>query len=381
MKIAFFSDTYLPNRDGVVTSILILRKALEERGHEVFIFCSGSRRAKKRNMDDHVFYYASIPFRPYPDYKIAFFPFLLKRKVEKLGIQLVHSHGLATTGWAAVYAARSLNLPIITTFHTLIPEAVHYIAKGNRMGRFVKRIAWSYVKFYLKRSNAIIVPGNVIKDILIKHGVEKDIYLIPNGIDVNRFNPDINGEPIRDLLGIKDEHLVLYIGRIAKEKNLDVLIKAVPKVLKNLPHCKFVVAGIGPAADYYKNMVLESNLKESIIFQGYIEDENLAYYYAGSDIFVFPSKFETQGLTALEAMACGKPVVGADFLAIKDIVKNGYNGYLFDPDDPDDCAEKIIKTINERSIMSKNARQTALEYSVDECIKKLLKVYEKYMTK
>jgi len=381
MKIAFFSDTYLPNRDGVVTSILTLRKALEERGNEVFIFCSGSRQVKKRNIDDHVFYHVSIPFKPYPYYKIAFFPFLSEREVEKLGIQLVHSHGLATTGWAAVWTARSLKLPIVTTFHTLIPEAVHYVAKGNRMRRFVKRMAWSYVKFYLKRSDAVIVPSNVIKDILIKHGVKKEIYSIPSGVDVNRFNPDINSNPIRDLLGIKDAHLVLYIGRIAKEKNLDVLIKAVPKVLKNLPHCKFVVAGTGPATDYYKNMVLESNLKESIIFQGYIEDENLAYYYAASDVFVFPSKFETQGLTALEAMACGKPVVGADFLAIKEIVKNGYNGYLFDPDDPDDCAEKIIKTINERSMMSKNARQTALKYSIDECADKLLKVYEKYMIK
>ncbi|MCP8319434.1 MAG: glycosyltransferase [archaeon] len=379
MKIAFFSDTYLPNRDGVVTSILTLRKALEERGHEAFIFCSGSRQAKERNIDDHVFYYTSIPFKPYPDYKIAFFPFLSEREVEKLGIQLVHSHGLATTGWAAVRAARSLRLPIITTFHTLIPEAIHYVAKGDRMGKFVKRIAWSYVKFYLKRSDAIIVPSNVTKDILIKHGVEKDIYLIPSSVDVKRFNPDTNGEPIRELLGIKDGHLVLYIGRLAKEKNLEVLIKAVPKVLKELPHCKFIVAGIGPAADYYKNMVLKSNLKESIIFQGYIEDGILERYYAASDVFVFPSKFETQGLTALEAMACGKPVVGADFLAIKEIVKNGYNGYLFNPDDPDDCAEKIIKTIKERSIMSKNARQTALEYSVDECIDKLLKVYKKYV--
>ncbi|MGQ9468773.1 MAG: glycosyltransferase [Nitrososphaerales archaeon] len=381
MKIAFFSDTYLPNRDGVVTSILTSRKALEKRGHEVFIFCSGSRQTKDRNTDDRVFYYTSIPFRPYPDYKIAFFPFLSEREVEKLGIQLVHSHGLATLGWAAVWTARSLKLPLITTFHTLIPEAAHYVAKGNRIRRFVKRIAWSYVRFYLKRSDALIVPSKVIKDVLIEHGVEKDIYLIPSGVDVRRFNPKINGEPIRELLGIKDGHLVLYIGRLVKEKNLEVLIKAAPKVLEEFPRCKFIIAGIGPAADYYKNMVLEGNLKESFIFKGHLKDEILKHYYAASDVFVFPSKFETQGLVALEAMACGKPVVGADFLAIKEIVKNGYNGYLFNPDDPDDCAEKIIKTIKERSIMSKNARQTALNYSVDRCIDKLLKVYEKYLTK
>jgi 1,2-diacylglycerol 3-alpha-glucosyltransferase len=377
MKIAFFSDTYLPNRDGVVTSILTLRKALEKRGHEVFIFCSGSRQAKERNLDDHVFYYASIPFKPYPDYKIAIFPFLSKKKIKKLGIHLVHSHGMATTGWAAVWVATSLNLPILTTFHTLIPEAAHYIAKSERMRRLIKRIAWGYVKFYLKHSDAIIAPSNVIKNILIDHGLKKEIHVIPTGVDVNRFNPSINGEPIRKLLGVKDEYLVLYIGRIVKEKNLDVLIKSVPKVLKSLPNCKFIVAGVGPAKEHYENMIIENNLKDKFILRGYIEEEKLASYYAASDVFVFPSKFETQGLTALEAMACGKPVVGADYLAIKEIVKNGYNGYLFDPDDPDDCAEKIIKTINEKSMMSKNARQTALEYSIDRCTDKLMNVYDK----
>ncbi len=376
MKIAFFTDTYLPNRDGVVISILALRKALEKLGHEVFIFCSGSMQTKERNTNDHVFYYASIPFKPYPDYKVAFFPFLSKREVEKLGIQLVHSHGLATVGWAAVWAARSLNLPIVTTFHTLIPEAVHYIARSNKTKGFAKRIAWRYVNFYLKRSDAVIVPSHVIKNLLIKHGLEKDIYVIPSGIDVERFNPDVYGEPTRESLGVKDGNLVLYVGRLVKEKNLDVLIKAVPKVLKELSNCRFVVAGKGPASEYYKNIVIENNLEENIIFQGYVEDEDLVRYYAASDVFVFPSKFETQGLTALEAMACGKPVVGADFLTLKEIVRDGYNGYLFNPDDPDDCAKKIIKTINEKSAMSKNARQTALEYSVEKCTDKLLKVYE-----
>lgn len=378
MRIAFFSDTYLPNRDGVVTSILTLRKALEERGHEVFIFCSGSRQAKERNLDDHVFYYTSIPFKPYPDYKIAIFPFLSKRKIEELDIQLVHSHGIATTGWAAIWVAMSLNLPLLTTFHTLVPEAVHYIAaKSDRMKRLIKKIAWDYVKFYLKRSDVVIVPSNIIKSILIDYGLKKEIYTIPTGIDVNKFNPCLNGELIRKLLGIKDEYLVLYLGRLVKEKNLDVLIRAAPKVLKNLPNCKFMVAGVGPAKGYYESMIIENNVRDSFILQGYIEEEKIASYYAASDVFVFPSKFETQGLTALEAMACGKPVVGANYLAIKEIVKDGYNGYLFNPDDPDDCAEKIIKTIKEKSIMGKNARQTALEYSVDKCTNKLLKVYER----
>lgn len=106
MKIAYYTETYLPNKDGVVTSILIFKKALEDMGHEVYIFAAGDRKAKRENRDKRVFYYTSTPFRPYPMYRIALFPFTSQNKVRKLGIDLIHSHGMATMGLAAVEAAR-----------------------------------------------------------------------------------------------------------------------------------------------------------------------------------------------------------------------------------------------------------------------------------
>ncbi|MFH1447718.1 MAG: glycosyltransferase [Candidatus Micrarchaeota archaeon] len=375
MRIVFFTDTYLPNKDGVVTSMITAKTQLEKLGHEVYIFCSGSRKSKKENMDERVFYHTSVPFKPYPDYRIAIFPFLSETNVKKLKPDIIHCHGLATMGLAAAWTARRLNIPLVTTFHTLIPEAVHYVAKGKTMRRLTKNMAWGYLHWLLSQSDIVISPSDVIKSVLLEHDIKSEV--VPTGINVRRFNVDIDGSGIRKKLMLQDKNVVLHVGRLVKEKNLDVVIKASLMVSEEMPNTKFVVAGMGPALKYYKKLVKDMSVENLFIFKGYLKRDQLAKYYAASDIFAFPSKFETQGLVALEAMACGKPVAGADYLAIKDLIKDGYNGYLFDPDDPEDCAEKIIRTIRERKKMKMTARKTAERYSVELCVKRLIGVYEK----
>ena len=128
MRIAFFTDTYLPNKDGVVSSIVSTRLALEAMGHEVYIFASGSRKDKKENKDPRVHYFASTAFRPYPDYKIALFPFLASGKLRRYGIDVIHTHGIATMGLASLQASVRNGLPVIGTFHTMLPDATHYLS-------------------------------------------------------------------------------------------------------------------------------------------------------------------------------------------------------------------------------------------------------------
>ncbi|MCX6777686.1 MAG: glycosyltransferase [Candidatus Micrarchaeota archaeon] len=376
MRIAFFTDTYLPNKDGVVTSILTSRSRLEKMGHEVYVFCSGTREAKRENRDPRVFYHASAPFAPYPDYQLALFPFLSRNKLKKLNIDLVHSHGLATMGLAAAVSARAIGKPLVTTFHTLIPEAVHYIARGRRMERLTKSIAWKYVTWYLGLADCIITPSGIVREMLEDHGL-RNVYAVPNGIDTRVFNPKVKCSEVKKELGIEGKKMVLNVGRLVKEKNLDVLIKSALIVLEGESDAVFVVAGGGPAEAYYRALVRKEGVEDKFIFKGYLSRDLLAKYYAAADVFAFPSKFETQGLVALEAMACGTPVAGAEYLAIKEIVKSGYNGYLFDPDDHEDCAEKLLKTMRDRSSLSKNARRTATQYSLEKCAEKMVDVYEK----
>jgi 1,2-diacylglycerol 3-alpha-glucosyltransferase len=379
MKIAFFTDTYLPNKDGVVTSILTTRSYLEKNGHEVYVFCSGSRKAKAENKDPRVFYHSSVPFSPYPDYSLALFPFLSQLKAKKIGADVVHCHGVATMGLAAAFTARRLKVPLLTTFHTLIPEAVHYIARGKTATKFTKNVAWKYLQWFLSQSNTVISPSGVIQNVLLEHGIESTV--VPTGIDVNCFTPEVDGKWVREKLGLEKKKIVLHVGRLVKEKNLDVMIAASPMVAQEFPDVKFVVAGMGPALMYYKKRVRECDVEDLFLFKGYLARDQLAGYYSASDIFAFPSKFETQGLVALEAMACGKPVAGANFLAIKELVKNGENGYLFDPDSPDDCAEKIIRTLNEAKKMKEGSRKTAEKYSIENCAKKLVAAYESTLKK
>lgn len=374
MRIAFYTDTYLPNRDGVVTSIINFRKELERRGHEVYIFASGSRKAKRENEDPHVFYHASTPFRPYPQYRIALFPFLSERKVRSLKMDVIHSHGMATMGLAADRAAHDLKIPYVGTMHTLIPQATHYVSKFEPVRKAAERIAWGYLKLYYNRCDAVTAPSRVIKEVMEEHGI-RNVRVLPNGIDAQRFNPGVGDGPIRDWWNLRGKKVVMHLGRLVLEKNLEVLIKAALFIAEEEPDVKFLIVGTGPAAAHYKELVRRNHVDRYFVFTGFVEDRWVPGYYACADAVVVPSKFETQGLVTLEAMACGKPVAGADFLATKEIVSEGKDGFLFDPDDPEDCAEKVVAALRTGGKMGEAARRKAEEYSVEKCTDRLLALY------
>ncbi|MEW6329178.1 MAG: glycosyltransferase, partial [Candidatus Micrarchaeota archaeon] len=292
MKIAFFTETYLPNRDGVVSSILTTREALEREGHEVYVFCAGDRQAKKENKDARAFYHISTAFSPYPDYKLALFPFFSERKVRQLGIDIIHTHGMATMGLAAVRTARTLHLPIIGTLHTLIPEAVHYVAHRKTTMALSKRLAWGYLRWYFNLCDRVFAPSEVIKEIMEEHKI-KNVTVLPSGINTKRFNPGVDGDEIRKKHGLGSSKVVLYLGRLVKEKNLELLVRAALIIMEEIPDCKFIIAGTGPAEDYYKSLVKSAGLEGSFIFAGLLSEDDVPKYYGACDIFVFPSKFET----------------------------------------------------------------------------------------
>lgn len=377
MKIAYYTETYLPNRDGVVTSILTFKKALEDKGHEVYIFAAGDRKAKKENMDKSVFYFTSTPFRPYPMYRIALFPFRSQKKIKELGIDLVHSHGMATMGLAAVGAAKSNKLPLVSTFHTLVTHATHYISKREVVKGVVEKFTWRYLKWYYRQCNAVVAPSVFIKEMLEEKGLT-GIYVIPTGINIEKFNPDNDGSAIRKEWCMEDKKVVLNVGRLVLEKNLDVLIKSSLIVLEDFPDARFVIVGEGPAFSYYKKLVSKTGVDKWFHFVNEtVPSGKVPFVYAAADVFVIPSKFETQGIVVQEAMASGKPVVGADYLALKEIIREGYNGYKFNPDDPEECAEKIIKALENGKAMKENARKSAEGFSIENCANSMVKLYEK----
>lgn len=379
MRIAYYSDTYLPTMDGVVKSMIEFRKQLEAYDHEVYIFAPGSREAIQSNTDSKVFLYNSITFSPYPSYRLALNPWPSMEIVESKKIEIIHSQTMGPMGYGARDIAKKKKLPFIGSFHTLIPYATHYISKRKDVQDVAKGIAWKYLRWYYGSCDVTIVPSNTIKELIEKERFT-NVKVVENGINLIPFQKSI---PDRGMFNLNEgDTIFLFVGRIVKEKNLEVLIKAAKKIVKEIPNAKFVIAGKGPEENYYKELVIKEGVDHLFKFLGFVPDSKIYSLYKSADVFIFPSKFETQGLSGIEAMASGIPVVGADYLAISEVIQNDYNGLLFDPDSVDDLVEKVVMCLSKKKKYGKNAIESAQKYSIENTTNKLLEIYnELYINK
>jgi len=362
--------------DGIVNAIMDYRAELEKRGHSVYIFAPGSQKTIAENRDSHVHYFSSLAFPPYPDYGLAIWPYGSHKILAELGIDIIHNHGEVTMAFAAIRAAKKLNLPLLSSFHTLLPEGGHYIAESKIVKDAARTVAWAAFRRLYSTSNAVTAPSMAMKMLMEKNGIRPVEYL-PNGIDVNRFRPGGAGKLLKRRLGLQKNKVILTVGRLVKEKNLALLIRAAPKILAENPDAVFLFVGRGPHEQYYKKLASQSPARARLVFAGFMPGQELVSYYQCADIFAFPSTFETQGLCALEAMACGKPVAAADCLATTELVKGKGTGVLFDAADPQDCAEKInslIPICGEKDI-GDNALRVAKEFSVERCTDRLEGLY------
>ncbi len=378
LNIAFYTDSFLPAVDGVVTSIKNTTRELEKRGHNVYIFAASNRTGKKaieiNGMNkSKVFLAYGVKFRKYPQYNIPIYPDFSPLRFNSLKIDLVHAHTPFFMGLAAIAVAKSNRLPIAGTFHTLLTDNTVLKEYTDIIFKeLIKKYAWSYLRFFYNGCDLAIAPSESIKRVLQSKGI-KNIGLVPNGIDMSRFNKKVDGSKVREkLLGNKYKDIVMYIGRTSKEKKLDVMLKAAKIARKDM---LFVIGGTGPARAYYEAMARRYRLG-NVKFIGFVKDEELPEYYAAADVFCIPSTFETQGIVSLEAMAVGKPVVGADKLALHELIENGKNGEKFAPGNYIECGKKIEKVINNINSY-KDAVKTAKLYSIEKTTDKLVDIYKK----
>ncbi|MEM0201178.1 MAG: glycosyltransferase [Candidatus Micrarchaeaceae archaeon] len=375
LSLAFYTDTYMPAIDGVVSSIINFRKELESRGHSVYIFTSSKVLSNPPKMKN-VFFYPGIGFKPYPQYSVALFPYNSILKLSSLNIDIIHAHTPFFMGLAGMMSSKVGKYPLVGSFHTMVNNKSvikDYYPKNPQLRKLTTKYLWMYVIFFYKKCNAITTPSNTISQMLIRHGLN-NVNTIPNTVDPKLFNRKVSGMKIRHSLGIKDnDKVILYVGRLSKEKKLEVLLKSA-KYLKKNKKLKFLIAGSGPAEIYYKGMAKRLQL-ENVKFLGSIKRENLPEVYASSDVFCIPSTFETQGIVALEAMAMGKPVVCADYLALKELVSDGKNGEKFKPGDYIECSKKIEKALNNTDVYINEAVKTAMDFYPKKVTDKLLDVY------
>ncbi len=379
MKVAIFTDTYLPTVDGVVTSLLTTRKQLEQLGHEVIVFApgKGNNGDNRLTRKDGVIYLRAKEFRAYPGYWLAMFPSREVDLVKEEGIDIIHGHGLGFMGIKGLWASWQAKIPMVQSFHTMVMDALAYYSPIRLNPLALRRGLKLYLRVFLQKCRNIIVPTKAIMDEIRSLSPKVRISgIVPTGVDLTRFNPGIDGYSVREKWGLNGHDVVLHVGRVAAEKNLKVLLSAIPYVQKERPNTKLMIAGKGPYLSRAYALARKRGLIGDAIFTGFVNDWELPKYYAACDTFAISSKFETQALVVLEAMACGKPVAGANYRAIPEFVKDGFNGYLFEPDNPRDCAEAIVGCLEEAPDMRPGARATAEQYSVDKCSRRLVKVYE-----
>ena len=388
MRIGIFSECYLPTMNGVVVSIETFRRELEKRGHEIFIFAPETKGYTDKDTE-HVFRYPSFTWPGQANYPIAF-PFFsnsITNKIKKLNLDIIHCQHLFTMGKLGMKIAHKLNIPVVYTYHTLIAEYTHYVPL---FGGLAKKVIINMSKDFCNHCDEVLTPSESMVKILKSYGVTKEIEAIPTGINIAELKNHFPDKVIRAKWNIPENRkILLYLSRVAKEKNIDFLLKAFKKVLEqrrdkhNLPDAHLLMVGGGPELNYYRNLVVKMGIENYVTFTDMMQKENANRCFGAADIFVFSSVTETQGIVITEAMAAGVPVVAVNKMGPSNLIKNGHDGYLTDLN-LSEFAGKIEKLLDDREgriKMGKNARISAEEFSDVNCAIKMEKIYERTVKK
>ncbi len=373
LKIGFFTDTYKPQINGVVSSVEIFRAELEKQGHQVYIYCP---KIKNEKSGRKIIRFRSIKFFFQPEYYISL-PFS-RKAIEYLwqnDLDIVHAHTPFSLGQLGYYYSVIKKVPFIHTYHTLYPEYVKtYIMKGKVLTpQMVKKLSAAFSN----RCDLTIAPSEKIKKLLISYGAENKIKVLPTGLDLENFRT-IKKNNFRKKYNLNEKDKVLvYVGRLAKEKNIDFLIKVTAELKKFDNNIKLIIIGDGPVIDSLKELAKKLNLQKEVLFTGYFKKDQVIKAYQSSDLFVFASKTDTQGMVILEALACALPVVAVKDLAFTNMVKQGVNGFLV-RENKKEFASKALEILNNKKLynkMANNALKIAQDFSIEKITRKLITYY------
>ncbi len=359
MDIGIFTDSYFPQVNGVVYTIDEWRKRLQEY-HNMYIYYP---QAEGYSPADFEYPFRSFEFKFYKGYHVAF-PTDITEKSKHLDI--VHIHGLFTMAMAGLYASRKHKIPRILTYHTPADDYINYITQKEPLRSTLMKSYNFWEKKLLNSCDYVTAPSKTIRDRLLRKGVN-DVTVLSNGVDLDFFHyADPTG--FREKYGIESDKVIGFCGRFGYEKHLEDIIS-----FSEGFDGEIIMAGKGPAEEHYRRLAED---KSNVKILGFLSRDELREFYSTLDLFVFPSTAETQGLVALESMACGVPVVGADAMALKDTIEDGVTGFLYQQGDIKQLKEMVDKTYSERERLSRNCLREVEKHSVKNTIKKLLKIYE-----
>jgi glycosyltransferase involved in cell wall biosynthesis len=393
MKIVMFTDAYWPRVNGVTVSVDTFSRALIKAGHEVMIICAsypdsdfGAAFVPERETSNlpKIIRVPSLPVIISREDRLAIFSkwFWVAKQVDIFQPDILHVNTEFIIAEFGFLYGRIYNLPVLYTFHTMWEDyAANYLHMFPVfICRFIVRIG---LKNILKRAYKVIVPTPQIEAVVKKYNAKKESFLLPTGIDPALFEHDrAESAEFRKKFeeqypSVKNRRILLFAGRIAREKNLGFLLDILPAIRSRRPDAVLVCVGSGPDLEYFQREAEERGVEEHCVFTGYMKRQDLALVYAISDIFVFPSLTETQGLVTLEAMFSGIPVVAIGELGTA-MVMGGDNGGFMVKNDPEEFTARVLDLLGDDDLYRRKAREArnhAAAWSIDSLTKKLETIY------
>ncbi|MBD1810075.1 glycosyltransferase [Microcoleus sp. FACHB-SPT15] len=348
MRIALFTETFLPKVDGIVTRLRHTVEHLQRNGDQVLVVSPDGGLTEYKGAK--IYGVSGFPLPLYPELKLALPRPSIGVALEKFQPDLIHVVNPAVLGLGGLYYAKMMQLPLVASYHTHLPQYLHHYGLGMLEG-----VMWELIKVSHNQAQLNLCTSTAMVQQLREHGIER-LDLWQRGVDIETFYPELASLEMRSHLsqGHPESPLLLYVGRLGAEKEID----RIKLVLDAIPGARLALVGDGPN----RNALEKHFAGTPTHFVGYLTGKELGSAFASADAFIFPSRTETLGLVLLEAMAAGCPVVAARSGGIPDIVTDGVNGYLFDPADEEGAikaTQRLLDNQEERETLRQNARMEA----------------------
>ena len=366
MRIALFTETFLPKVDGIVTRLRHTVEHLQRHGNQVLVICPDGGMTEYKGAK--IYGISGFPLPMYPELTLALPRPAIGEVLEEFNPDIIHVVNPAVLGLAGIIHSKIHNIPLVASYHTHLPQYLQHYGLGMLEG-----LLWELLKAAHNQAALNLCTSTAMVEELTARGIER-VDLWQRGVDTELFHPSLVSDEMRQKLSQNNSEapLLLYVGRLSAEKE----IERIKPILEGIPEARLALVGDGPHREALEKHFVGTNT----YFVGYLTGTDLASAFASADAFVFPSRTETLGLVLLEAMAAGCPVVAARSGGIPDIVTDGVNGYLFEPKSDDAGAiaatMRLLEEKEEREIIRQNARQEAERWGWSAATRQLQTYYE-----
>ena len=385
MRIGLFSDTYPPQINGVANSTRILRDELEKHGHEVYVFCPKKIGTSEWSEDHKIYYLAGIELKFLYGYVMTS-PIHLRamNEVKALHLDMIHAQTEFGVGILARMCANQYNIPLVSTYHTTYEDYTHYVnfINSDKVDSVAKKAVAHLSKMYGDTSQAVIAPSKKTKDLLERYNVRSDIFVVPTGLPLDKFSPlNTNEEKtkkIHDEFGFtKQDKIIVYVGRIAEEKALDIVIDGFLKLHEECRDIKLLIVGGGPDLEKLQKYAKDNGIEDTVFFAGPRDSKEIADYYRASDAFVSASLSETQGMTFIEALSSGIPLFARKDEVLSDLIIEEETGWYFE--DAESLKDALLKFKTLSNDKLEEIKEKCLEvvhpYSSEVFYERVIEVY------